>query len=317
MAENFLYIPYINPVRFYETTRATTNKFQTPHFEDFMFEERLYQWDEPETWKQPWQTDDTIYLQFESTFDPITVELINLKTNAIPISLVAIMGLPNRFIPGTFSFSVSMSLAGLTTGCYRLKVTAGSGPGQKIYESPIQYISSTPLKYSFLMQYWSNRDFFEDVIFKGGLKFEYRIQGAIGRLKPGRFSERYKDQRYNPYVLSAKPFRQFRIFFGDRWGLPDDVVDLLNIIWGCSNVSIDNKLFCCVDDEFEFVDIDNKPKRGCSITCEEGLNRRSKIFSSTVDTNKKLFYAIASDIKFFGDTSNQGSSNSVPVVTVL
>lgn len=317
MADNFLYCPHINPVKFYEPDRAVTDKYFTPHFDDFPIAERLYEWQYPADYKQVWQVDDIIKLQFESTFDPITVELLDVN-DGVEISLPALVGLPNTYYANTFAYEVSMSLATVTTGCYRLKITAGaSGPDQKTYFSNWMYISETPLENTLLIEYSHNR-FHEDVMFESGIVFQVRLHGHFGLLKPGRSEERYKDQRYNPTLLSSRSFRQFPLILGDEFGLPDEMIDLVNRISGCSNITIDNKGFSVVGgEEINFVDVEDYPKRGVNMMVEEGINRSSRIFSVETDTTKKLQYGIVVDAKVWGDTSNQGSANTVPIFTTL
>ena len=316
MADNLLYIPLLNPVKFFDVTRADIDKYFTKHFDDWMYPERLYDWQSPEDYCQIWQTDDIINLQFESTFDPIIVKLID-SNGVAAITLPALIGLPNIFYPNTWSFEVAMSLAGLPTGCYYLQITAGSGDNLKTLVSPCQYISDEPIRNSIIMEYWNSR-FHGDVIFESGIQMQFRVHGNIGFLEPGRKDELYKDERYNPTILNSKTFRQWPVNFGDEFGLPDDIVDLLNRIWSCDNVLIDDKPFGITEGgKFEFTDIGNEyPKRGVRIVVEEGINRHSKIFSVDTDTNKKLTYGIMVDKKVFGDTSNQGSGNTVPVLTV-
>lgn len=316
MANN-LDIPLSNPVKFFKVNRTVTAKYGTKHFDQFMFDERLYNWEIEEDFVQIWQTTDIINEQFESNFDPITVELRRWSDDKIILTLPALIGLPNLDLPGQYSYKINMSLAAIVTGCYYLRLIAGIGESQEIYESCRQYISSTPIKDSFCIEYWSSKDFHDDVIFKDGWKFQYRMFGVIGRLKPGRTTERYKDQRYNPTVLSAKPFRRFPIYFGDKYGIPDDVIDLLNSIWCHDNVTIDSEFFCMADEEFEFVEIDRKPKRGCKATFEPGLNRRSVRYEQNVDTTKRLVFGISVTPKIFGDLSNSGSSNTVPIFGII
>lgn len=317
MADNFLYIPLINPVKFYDPDRAVTDKYFTPHFDQFPFEERLYDWQQPEEYTQIWQVDDIINLQFESSFDPIIVELID-QYGVATITLPALVGLPHKLFANTFSYEVAMSLATVTTGCYRIKITAGSGGGQKIFWSKWMYISEEPIRNSICIEYWHTR-FREDVMFETGIKFQYRLFGHLGFMTPGVQNEQYRDQRYNPTILSSKSFRQYKAIFGDEFGLPDDEIDLLNRIWGCNNVLIDNKSFCAADgSKFEFEEIENGlyPKRGVRLNIEEGVNRNSSLFTVETDVTKKLNYAIAVSKKVWGDTSNQGSSNTVPLVQV-
>ena len=318
MADNFLYIPLINPVKFFSPDRATTDTYFTPHFDDFPFAERLYDWQEPSQFFQIWQTTDIIPLQFESTFDPIIVELLDRYDEAI-ITLPALIGLPNRYLPDTHSFEVNMSLATVpATGCYRMRVTAGTGDGQQTFISAWMYISIEPIENSLLVKYRNSR-FHQDVMFETGIEFQYRVLGHIGFLTPGRADEAYKDQKLNPAMLNSKTFRQFLLVFGDEFGLPDDVIDLLNRIWSCNDVHVDNKSFGISDGgKFELADVDEGryPKRGVRLVVEEGINRNSSVFAVTTDTSKKLTYAIFPEGKVFGDLSNQGSSNVVPIYTI-
>ena len=313
--DNYLYIPYINPVKFVAADRANLPIYFTKHFEDYLFSERLYNWQTASDFIQPWQTTDIIYLQFSSTFDPIIVELVDSNGVAV-ITLPALVGLPNIYYPNTYSFEVSMSLASVTNGCYRLKITAGTGDDQKIYISGWQYISESAIENTLLWQYYNSR-FHEDVLFETGIQFQRRFYGFFGFLKPGRSEERYKDQRYNPSLLSARTFRQFEISLGDEFGMTDDDIDLVNRICGCNNIYIDNKSFAVAEGAtFEFTDFQDFPKRGVKLLMEEGINRASRIYATESNTGRKLQYGIVVEAKVWGDTSNQGSSNTVPLITV-
>ncbi len=316
MADNFLHIPFLCPVKFYEVGYTQLPTFQTPHFDDYKFEDRLLPWQGLAEDVRTWQNTDIIHLQFTSSFDPIVVELIN-EEGEIFITLPALIGLPNKFIPGTFSFQVSMSLAGLSTDCYRLRITAGAaGPFQKVYLSNCQYISDEVIPNTLLIEYWNSR-YHEDVIFETGIKFQMRIYGHLGFLDPGRNDERYRDQRYNPALLNSRTLRQWPVYFGNEHGLSDDVIDLLNRIWSCDNVLIDNKAFGVSDNsKFEFTGEDYYPKRGVKMTVEEGINRNSKIFTVETDPTKKMMVNLIVEAKVFGDLSNSGSNNTIPVINV-
>lgn len=312
---NEIYIPFLNPVKFYDKDRVNLEKYFTKHFDSFMFSERGYVWEQRADYCQIWQTTDIIRLQFESTFDPIIVKLINKDELAV-ITLPALIGLPNKFIPNTFSFEVEISLGEVAKGCYYLQIEAGSGENKKTLVSDCLHIYDTQIKNSLCLEYWNTRSK-DDVLFETGIKFQYRLFGSFGRLQPGRKDEMTKDQKYNPAILSNINFRQWPIWFGDQFGLPDDVIDLLNRIWGCDNVLIDNKPFCVSDGgKFEFIEVEKYQKRGAKLTVEEGINRNSSIFSVETDTSKKLSSTIIVDAKVFGDLANQGSSNAVPVINI-
>jgi len=317
MAENYLHIPLLNPVRFYDVDRSVLDKYFTRHFDEFKFSERGYAWEQPADYCQIWQTDDIIRLQFESTFDPIIVSLLDINGSVIT-SLPALIGLPNRFIPNTYSFEVELSLAGLETGGYYIQIEAGTGDQKKTLISGCMDVYDSVIDNSLCLEYW-NSTAKGDVLFETGIKFQYRVHGHFGKLDPGRKDEQTKDQRYNPAILSSIPYRSWPVFFGDEYGLPDDHIDLLNRVWGCDNVLIDNKPFGVSEGgKFEFIETESDyRKRGVKLMVEEGVNRNSKVIQVNTDSTKKLAYGIMVDKKVFGDTSNQGSSNAVPVIKAI
>lgn len=313
--DNYLFIPELNPIVFFDTQRANLPKYYTKHFENFMFGERLYYWQQREDYVQVWQTTDIINLQFESSFDPINVKLVNQY--GIPvITLPALIGLPNLNLPGTYSFDVSLSLATIPKGCYRVQIEAGvAGPLQKIFISGCQYISDTSIPNTLMLEYFNSR-FHHDVIFETGIKFQRRIHGNIGFLEPIRNDEKARDQKYNPALLNSRTAKQWPVYFGDQFGLPDDDINMLNEIWSCDNVMIDNKSFC-VASNFEFIVVDRYPKRGVKLNVEEGINRNSRVFLSQGDPTKKLITSVFVDAKVFGDLANQGSNNTIPVTNII
>ena len=312
MAENLIYIPYINPVKMVEVSPAQLAKYFTKHFDEYAFRDRLHYWQQPEDFTQIWQVDDIIYMQFHATFDPIVVQLVDKYGNA-QITLPALIGLPNKFLANTYSFQFEMSLADVPTGCYWLKFTAGTGDERKYFISAFkQHVSEEAIEESVCLEYWHDR-FHEDVMFERGIKFQRRMMGHLGFLQPGQNSERYKDQLFNPTVLSSRTFRQFPAVFGDANGLTDDDIDLLNRLWTCKNVLWDGKPMGVVDGKFEFIEVNHYPKRGVKLLLEEGINRRSSVFAMETDTRKQLMATIIVGAKVWGDMANNGSSNAVPI----
>lgn len=319
MADNFLYDPELNPVRFFDPDLTPLPAFNTLHFDDYEFSRRGKPWLQAASYEQIWQTSDIINFQWEGSFDPIIVELINENDESV-ITLPALIGLPNKFYPGTYSFEVAMSLADLETGCYRLKRTLGSsGPSQKIQYSGLQHISSDPIPETILIQYWNSR-FFKDVIFETGIKFQLRVPGWIDYDRSGRNTKQeiYRDEKYNRTILSSKSAKSIPVYFGDEFGLPTDITNIIEQIWECDNVLIDNLPFGLSDEgKLDFIDIEGYRMRGLHTTIEPGINRNSRIVAVTTDTTKKLITSIIVDARVFGDTANQGSVNTVPVTNIM
>ncbi|MEO6550616.1 MAG: hypothetical protein ABIN94_21600 [Ferruginibacter sp.] len=313
---NEIWMPGLNPVMFYEENPVILDKYQTKHYGMFPFSKRLLPWQpQDETYVQIWQTTEVIRLQFESTFDTISVQLLDEDDNAI-ITLLAVLGLPHADIPYLFSYEVAMSLAGIDqTGCYRLRMTAGSGAGRRYFRSGCQYISIDPIPNSVCLEYWHSH-FHKDVIFETGIKFQLRVPGHFKFLDKIRNDEKYRDEKFNPALLSSKSARQWPFYFGDEFGLPDEMIDLIDEAWGCDHVMIDNTFFTRTDEKNEYIEIEDYPKRGLKIIVEEGINRSSRIFSIDIDPTKKIISTIMVEAVVFGDTSNQGSTNTVPVFNI-
>lgn len=319
MANNQIYLPELNPVLFYETTRANLSKYFTKFLGDFMFNERLYVWQQPSDYIQVWQVDDIINLQFESSFDPITVKLVDENGYAV-ITLVALNKIPNKYQPGTYCYEASMSLAGIATGYYYVQLELGaSGPSQIIMISPCQYISADPIANTLLLEYYHSR-YHNDVLFETGIKFQFRVHGNFGFLDKPRKDEIYTDEKWNTSLLNSKSVKQWPVNFGDEFGLPDEIINLLDNIWSCDTVTVDTKLLGIADGskpEYNTVDDSAQyPKRGMKLILQEGINRNSKVVGVNLDPTKKLITSVIVDAKVFGDTSNQGSANTVPVYNI-
>lgn len=314
MADNKLWIPELNPVIFFDTTRANLPKFYTKHFVDFPFRERGHRWQQRADYQQIWQTTDIIYLQFESSFDPINVYLLDKYGNRV-IELPALIGLPNKFIPNTYAFEIAMALSGVQTGCYRLMVTGGAeGPLQKILISDCMYIYDGIFEDSILIEYWHSF-FRKDVMFESGIKFQYRIFGHIDydNLEKTRKDEPYRDQMNSPFLVSSQSSKQWPIYFGGDDGIPTDHFNLLDEIWGCHFVNVDSKSFAMAEgSKFEFAKVDKYRKFGTKLMIEPGINMNSRVFEVDNDPTKKLILHAMVDGKAFGDTANQGSNNAVP-----
>lgn len=316
MADNILYHPELNPVPFYDELRSISDEFQTPHFEDFSFDERGQDWLQTYPFKRIWQTTDIIELQFTSQFDPIIISLQNSNLVDV-ITLPALIGLPNIDYPGTWIFEVSMSLAGLPEGCYRMKRLLGTAPDQKTEYSDWMYIADV-IPGTLFIKYWHSR-FYKDVVFESGKQFGIRVFGWIDYDRQGRKNKQevYRDERYNNTILNSKSSKNIPLYLGDEFGQPTDLCNILELAFECDHVEIDDKSFGIAEGaNIEYFDIEGYRMRGMHTVIEPGINRYSKITTLNTNPDKKLAYGIMVDRKAFGDTSNQGSGNTVPVLTV-
>jgi hypothetical protein len=311
---NQLYIPWLNPVRFYAATPAVFDQYLTKHFDDYPFAQQILPWQEPSNYAQKWQNSDTIYLQFQSNFEPLNIDIIGKYGEVIVGgSFVATQKGANMDIPGMYIYEFSISLASIPAGCYHLKLSNGNDAELHMISEPF----SVKEKWdnTVLLAYKNSR-FIGDVVFETGIFFEFRVEGSFGFLQPGANIEAYEDQKANPEILSARPYRIFPLTIGGTFGVPDWAVDLFNLIWCCNYVLVDGKEFArSGEGQITFNEIEDYPMRGATIELREGINRGSKIVIPNVNTNMLFMVIKPVDTRLFGNYATGSSTNLVPIET--
>jgi len=310
---NFLYVPELNPLIFWELNKRMLPNFNTKFMEDFEFSERGYWWQDREVYCQPWQTTDIISLQLASTFSPLILSIKN-EYGDVVLQRSASATVPHLNYPGLFVYEFHMSLAGLAGGCYTAELLAGFGIYQKIYFTWHLFISDTALENTFLIKYKSSRQVHKDVVFANGMEFQLRVPGCMGPLNKVRKDEMYRNQSYGSTLINSKSAKQYPFSFGDEWGLPDDMINLIDEIFSCDIVTIDNKLFGLAEgSKIETPDAKRSRKRGLKMILEDGLNRNSRVFQTIQDPNKRLIVTGMTSPRIWGV---QTGTNTIPVTNI-
>lgn len=312
MADNIIYIPFLNPVRFVELDPVQLPQFLTKHFDDYWFKEQLQPYETVVNFKQRYQTSDTIYLQFESNFASIQLSVIDCDQNVL-LTQAATQVRANKYLPGYYVYEITLSLAPFSAGIIWLKLSLGLGSKFMISE-PIELAEIWPN--TILFQY-SNSKYHGDVIFETGIVFGFRCEAVIHRLNPGSERTFYRDQKLNPTTLKVRPFRSFELGIGHLTGIPDWYIDKMDWIWSCDNVLLDGKSFAVLEDsKFEDQEIHKQyALRHWVLNIQEGINRASKIVGVDINSNKKLMVVYQIDGTVFGDLSLQAGSNLVPIIS--
>ncbi len=309
---NQINTPWINPIRFYEVAPTELPQYLSRPFLNYphLTNNATKPWINQVIYKQKWQTSDTIYLQFESNFDPIKVEVIDCN-NIARITQNAVQKRANKYNPGYFVYENTISWATIPPGTYWLKRTL---PGGKVELSEPQLVAVTHPN-TVLVEYTNSR-YHADVIFETGIRFGFRVEGSIGDLDPASKDTFYKDQLQNPTILSSKPYSVFPFNIGGARGVPNWVYHLMMYIWSCNSVTIDGTSYAKFEDsKFEFATEKRYPLRGAAMQIQEGINRGSKIVGVDIDPAKKLFIVSQIDGTVWGDISSQAGSNLIPILS--
>lgn len=308
---NVIYFPLLNPVRFVELDPVQLPQYLTKHFDDYWASEQLQSFETVVNFKQKFQTNDTIYLQFESNFASIQMSVIDCDQNVL-LTQAATQVRANKYLAGYYVYEITLSLEAFSEITIWLKLNLGLGSKLMISE-PIELAETWP---NTILHQYSNSKYHGDVIFETGIVFGFRCEAVIRRLDPASERTSYRDQKVNPTTLKVRPYRAFELAIGFKTGVPDWVIDKMNWIWSCDNVLCDGKSFAVLEDsKFEDKEIDPRyPFRSWSLNIQEGINRASKIVGVDVDPNKKLMITAVADGTIFGDLSEQAGSNLVPIL---
>lgn len=309
---NIIYIPFLCPVRFVELDPVQLPQYLTKHFDDYWASEQLQSYETAVKVKQKYQTSDTIYIQFESNFASIQMQVIDCDQTVL-LTQAATQVRANKYLAGYYVYEITLSLAAFSAGTIWLKLSLGLGAKFMISE-PIELAETWPG--TILFQY-SNSKYHGDVIFETGIVFGFRCEAVLRRLDPGNERTQYRDQKLNPTTLKVRPFRAWELAIGHLTGIPDWVIDKMNWIWSCDNVLCDGKSFAVLEDsKFEDQEIHKQyPLRHWTLNVQEGINRASKIVGVDVDSSKKLLVVYQIDGTVFGDLSLQAGSNLVPILS--
>lgn len=274
------------------------------HISDFPFEDTILPWQQQTSFRQVYQTNDSIRLQLRSDTGPITWELVKCG-GVIQSTDNFDQVLENADVPGEFIYQADIDLGSVPAGYYQLKIVVGS-PAQVTLVSEIIEISDT-IENSLLLSY-RNSSFKDDIVFETGFSPSIRIKGAIFYKEPGSKDVVYEDQVLNETMIDSKSFDLYELQLTDELGIPDWLIRKLNIILGCDELIVDGRFYAKAEGaKLEQIQFDGYPMRGWKIDLREQLNRRAKYFSSVGDTLQGLAVILNTDSKGFVDDETGGS----------
>jgi len=203
----------------------------------------------------------------------------------------------------------------LADGIYFFKASIGNGPDKVLISEPLDIRNDH--QNTKLIEY-SNPTFYENIIFETGVTMAIRLP-AILRKKPTAFKDTvYEDQVLDTVMVKSRPYRLWELLIGAPVQIPDWFEDKIGRILGCQTLKIDGVQFTkSIDAKMEEADNAwNGALKGFKMELRERLNRDSKIFSTTQNTNESLTLILNVSSKGFADTSTDASANIFQVFDV-
>lgn len=309
-----LYIPILNGLQFVdEFPTQDTDIYATRHIDDFYYSDQIYQHQDKIPYLQVWVADDIIPLQFESSFNPINLDLYDQYGRIITgKSVVATLIRSNKYIPGTAIYEARLSLSGLGRGPYRYKATPGGNIAKR---QKSEWFTILPNPLGTIRLDYFNDTYHEDVVFETGIKFSIRFKGYIEYMAPGNKIVTFEDQRLNQTIKSGKRFRNLTLYVGDGGGVPPWQIDKINSAFTCNNVSTDGKLLAFNDGKWNEEGDKGSPLKEYNTGLREVLTRPSKVVVGTGDPNKRIVLLNVVGGRLFGDIGQNTGENVIKILS--
>lgn len=212
------------------------------HFDDLWYAQQSRPWQMKNIrYQQKWQSGDTTPIQIESTLQPDDLIVYNWKKEQVKTIVW------NKVFETTSTavWECNVDLSAIAEDVYYLYIKAvlQSDPTVK-FESisePISVKASWPN--TMLIKY---RHVYNDfgVLWKTGLTMSFRCESSISN-KPKFETERtaYVNQTQNVSTLWSSPYRVYDLLIGEAPGVAPWVGDLLNRIFGMTDVIIENRRY--------------------------------------------------------------------------
>lgn len=304
-----IYFPILNPLKFVDENRATTNQYASKHFDEFLYTEQRNEWEQDVVYCSKWGQNDILKLQFQTDSDPVSIEIKNENGDVVYSNSLNYL-LRNKYNSNLFIFETSISLNTFAVGCYKAYITCDNVVLESENFEVIANIDNTVL-----IEYWNSK-FYGNVLFETGIKFGIRVEGLIGVMNPKSKDAMYEDQVLNQTMITSRPYRLFKLSIGGTFGVPLWIIDKLNWAFGCNNVTIDGKFFTKNEGaNFEQKEEESYPLRGYNLDVRETLRRDSLVVSTTSNPNNKIVIIGNIEAKAFGDTFNP-NQNLIQIVSV-
>lgn len=297
MAATLLF-PFLNPIRFIDNNNTNDGFYleKLPFFEAKLF------------YCQKFQQDNILRFQFAclNTASSITVQLVKLVNGieTIETTLTA-----NAFTLSYYTthtqYYVSKSLSTIPEGIYWIKVIVVKADATQVvaYSEPIDV--AVLHDNTLLLTYTHDENDF-DMIFVDtesarSIEFEYRVEGGFKStdFAPAAKDTVYQDQPYNTTLINSVPFDTLKVTFGNGKGIPNYAAKIINRIFSCNDVKIDNKAYTKVEGaKMEATQTEDVPLRGWKLEIIDPGNEMS--FGVDTDVAVGIGHMIIEDTFIIG-----------------
>lgn len=303
----YLEVSHLNPINLVDKNRELPLNYNFKHFDAWKSNEQIITpYEVSKCYRQKWQTNDILKLQFKADFSPIVLKVRDSKGLVVLSHQMSIL----RTIGSDIYFEDQIAFDFFNLGVYTLEVVAGDPALITLVSEPFQIAENWP--YSILLNY--SNSFNNDILWETGITMNFRVDGVIPFDSPNSQRTVYIDQPGSGVTVKGVPYRLFKLYIGCDGGVPPWVIDKLEGIIDQTNVTYDGKGFAPTDGaKFETNKIDRYPWAQWNIEMRETNNTRSKRFEVDGLQEKKVVIDYIIDTKLFGPTYGSANDNSITI----
>lgn len=309
---NILKIPTANPIQFYQSGKTFfAGKNQYFMGEDW-FSNQSPDFYERINYLQKWQMTDSIYLQVQANFGPVSWRIINCSGTMIKEGSFLVIG---EVPPGQIYtyYGANITLDDMPEGQFYVLILGGdpSDPIVTWISEPQQLAVSWP--YTVRVDYWALNDF-ADVWFNVDTVFTIRVEARINQYQPSAVSSVFTDQTQDYVQLSGTAFDAFKFHVGGSYGVPDWMIKKLNQIVCFPHWQVEKVEYVRLNDgaKFEPNRVERYPMAGWQLDVVLADNTLYDFSDS--DSNEQIAVVYNIDGLVFGTINNTPPSGATIII---
>lgn len=274
MASNTIFATALNPCQHFDPNAVLDPKYHTYNRNTFPFIQQVGRWIQTRNFWQPWQTTDTVNLQYITNgLSPLTVNIYQCGNPNIYATITGTV-ISSPAVPSPYIlYQISIPLSTFAEGVYFLDIIAGvSGTIAEIATEGLWV--KADWEDTLLAEYTSSRNK-QGAIFEGtGWAPMMRFWGMYDNMFQQKYSGAfYKDQPQNIKVLNGVPYEVAKLWVGMGYGHPDWQINKINRILLLDGTSLDGDGFTFDEGaEWDEVRQDGAPMKFHSTTIRPTAN---------------------------------------------
>lgn len=313
MASNIVDISVLSPFQWTIQGYANPLPYNTKWRQDWQFEDTIGYWDEKVSYLQPWQQNDIIQFQILSNYAPHQLELWDCAGNQKDIFLLN-HKMSSISISGQEVYEATVALNSYDEGIYRFVINSGN----PVIDTRLgSWFELKSIHETTVLIETTHDQNDHDVIFETGLVQKLRVHGKVGDYLPGSEREVFIGQPFNIVQLSAETFSTGTFIIGDQYGVPDTMIERINLHFACNKVVIDGRQFVGQQGvRFEAKRQDDFPMTGWLFELREAdaSTKTRSIATASQGSPTTVVYNIQN--KGFGSITNPASSNTLQITNL-